>query len=59
MPSFRRFSFRGITRGRALNIFHKQDSDEVELSHTSSSHRLVLLLLLLLLFTEHLPQTGL
>lgn len=31
-PFFRRFSFKGITRGRALNIFHKQGSDEVELS---------------------------
>lgn len=31
-PFFRRFSFKGITRGKALNIFHKQGSDEVELS---------------------------
>jgi len=36
-PFFRRFSFRGITKGRALNIFHKQGSDEVELSSSSSS----------------------
>ena len=31
-PFFRRFSFRGITKDKALNIFHKQGSDEVELS---------------------------
>lgn len=31
-PFFRRFSFRGITRGKSLNIFHKQGSDEVELN---------------------------
>ena len=31
-PFFRRFSFRGITKARALNIFHKQGSDELELS---------------------------
>ena len=37
-PFFRRFSFKGITRGKALNIFHKQGSDEVELS-SSLSHK--------------------
>lgn len=26
---FRRFSFRGLTKGRPLNMFHKQHSDEV------------------------------
>ena len=36
-PFFRRFSFRGITKGRALNIFHKQGSDEVELSVGSTN----------------------
>ena len=38
-PFFRRFSFRGITKGKALNIFHKQGSDEVELSSSSSNSR--------------------
>ena len=37
-PFFRRFSFKGITRGKALNIFHKQGSDEVELS-SSLNHK--------------------
>ena len=31
-PFFRRFSLRGITKAKALNIFHKQGSDELELS---------------------------
>jgi hypothetical protein len=30
-PFFRRFSFKGITRGKALSFFHKAGSDEVEL----------------------------
>ena len=41
----RRFSFRGMTGGRALNIFHKQGSDEVELSHSSTNQRSVYLIL--------------
>ena len=28
---FRRFSFKGITKGKALNFFHRAGSDEVEL----------------------------
>lgn len=34
---FRRFSFRGLTKGKsgALNMFHKQHSDEVELSSSN------------------------
>lgn len=31
-PFFRRFSFKGIKKSRALNFFHKQGSDEAELS---------------------------
>ena len=31
-PFFRRFSFKGIKKSRALNFFQKQDSDEAELS---------------------------
>ena len=39
---FRRFSFRGLTKGRALNIFQKQGSDEVQLSSsTQPNTRLV------------------
>ena len=30
-PFFRRFSFKGITKGKALNFFHRAGSDEVEL----------------------------
>jgi hypothetical protein len=37
-PFFRRFSFRGITRGKSLNIFHKQGSDEVELNSGNVHH---------------------
>ena len=33
-PFFRRFSFKGIKKSRALNFFHKQESDEAELSST-------------------------
>ena len=39
-PFFRRFSFKGIKKARALSFFHKQESDEAELStpvHTSSA----------------------
>ena len=42
-PFFRRFSFKGLTKGRARNLFHKQGSDEVELSYNNnasgSSHK--------------------
>ena len=33
-PFFRRFSFKGIKKARALHFFHKQESDEAELSST-------------------------
>ena len=35
---FRRFSFRGFTKGRGFNVFHKQYSDEVELSSAASNN---------------------
>ena len=35
-PFFRRFSFKGITKSKALQFFHKQESDERELSTNSS-----------------------
>jgi len=38
-PFFRRFSFRGITKAKALNMFHKQGSDEVELQQGGTGGR--------------------
>ena len=35
-PFFRRFSFMGIKKARALQLFHKQDSEEAEFSSSGS-----------------------
>eukprot|EP00095_Tigriopus_kingsejongensis_P004331 maker-scaffold551_size138509-snap-gene-0.22 protein:Tk04331 transcript:maker-scaffold551_size138509-snap-gene-0.22-mRNA-1 annotation:"sh2b adapter protein 2" len=38
---FRRFSLRSLTKGRGFNVFHKQHSDEVELSTSNGDHYLI------------------
>ena len=35
-PFYRRFSFKGLTKAKALQFFHKQDSDESELTASSN-----------------------
>lgn len=38
---FRRFSLMGLAKGRGFSVFHKQHSDEVELSHSNGDNYLV------------------
>eukprot|EP00094_Tigriopus_californicus_P004667 TCALIF_04490-PA protein Name:"Similar to Sh2b2 SH2B adapter protein 2 (Rattus norvegicus)" AED:0.24 eAED:0.24 QI:138/0.75/0.8/1/1/1/5/102/651 len=38
---FRRFSLMGLAKGRGFSVFHKQHSDEVELSHSNGDTYLV------------------